>query len=225
MNKTQKWLIAITAFIAAVAVGIAWFLTRPGTTEATPTPTVIVTQTMTAKPSAPTTTAPTQAPSTSNPTSAEPSSVEPTKSVPTTGPESDTPITVVCLGVPSNLHYLGQCKVASVPKLTGRQAFQACTRTAQHVMALVSDGAHGVLHYKTVEKDTHLCVASIGMSDYGIVSGYPNGKTGVKFMVLSDDKNHVLAFDGTTGLLLRGDGSTYMDKIQAWEASYGGGGD
>jgi hypothetical protein len=86
----------------------------------------------------------------------------------------------------------------------------------------MSDGKYGELHYKTIVQDKALCVASIGMSGYGEVAGYPSGQTGVKFIVLEDTQNQITrAFDGPSGLLIRGDADSYMSKIIRWEGQFG----
>lgn len=221
MSRIVKRLIVGLIVVVVLAV-TAWAIyhiytpasqqTATPASSATLVPTVAATPTETA--GVPTT------PGTS-PTEATSSQSAPADT-PTTGPQSDTPITRVCVGVPVNLHYLGQCKVSDQPTLTGRQAFEACIRAAQHIMARVSDNKYGQLHNETITQDNAVCTASIGMSgSYGEVLGYPSGQTGVRFLVLQDTQHQITrAFDGSTGLLLRVDADSYLDKILKWEGQF-----
>jgi hypothetical protein len=193
--------------LIVLGIGAIWLLTKPAITSEQPT--AAATQAATATPAATTSTATSSVPAASTSSSAAPTEVA------TTGPQSDTPISRVCVGVPTNLHYVGQCKVAGDATLTGRQAFEACIAVAENSL-YVANPAYGRKHQDNWDRNKHWCVASIGMSDWGEVYGYPGSdKHSVKYFVIQDAKNNITRlFDGD-GLYIPDNGALTR-KVLSW---------
>ena len=124
LRKTPKWLIAMTALVAAIAASITWFLTRPSTPDATPKPTVAGSS----SPKVTSDSTRTATPSTSPNTPSSRPTTEPTRSSPntTTIDTSTWPRQIDCQETPEATH-LAFCRVSGKSQV---QIVNACKSAA-----------------------------------------------------------------------------------------------
>lgn len=223
MNKTQKWLIAIIAFVAAFAVGVTWFLTRPSTPVASPTPTPSVTVPSTSPTATPSST-PTVAPSTSPTTPSSSPTATPSQSTTVDDPTANWGTPYNCDEFPGFSH-LGVCKVKGK---TAAQVFDICRAAGRYFVWSQSGGKAGSakdeMSYDQYMRYSAVCMQGVGMkvTDLSGLSACPEGcvapdAKGLQYILLVGDVDGDLVpafFDAKTGEVI--DNSKEYKKIQNW---------